>query len=100
MKIDKLHSLVVESFPGAKIDLQYRMPTYRYGGGWVAIANQKGYVSLYTCNAGHLVEFKKRHPNIKTGKGCINFRNRDAIPEKAVREVIEHAIGQLKGFRS
>jgi uncharacterized protein YdhG (YjbR/CyaY superfamily) len=98
-KIDKLHSLIVDCFPNAEIDMQYRMPTYRYGDGWVAIANQKHCVSLYTCSAEHLVKFKELHPNIKTGKGCINFRDRDAIPEDAVKEVIKHAIGQPKGYR-
>ena len=67
--VERLHGLILDLFPEADVDLSYRMPTYRFGDGWVALANQKRYVSLYTCGAHHLVEFKKAYPGIKTGKG-------------------------------
>lgn len=41
-----LHELIVRLFPSATIDLQYKMPTYCAGQGWVAIANQEHYISL------------------------------------------------------
>ncbi|MCU7930043.1 MAG: DUF1801 domain-containing protein [Candidatus Thiodiazotropha sp. (ex Codakia rugifera)] len=96
-KVNKLHSLILKCFPKATVDMQYKMPTYRYGEGWVAIANQKNYVSLYTCSAQHLEEFRRTHPGIKTGKGCINFRMKDEIPEAAVQKVVEHAMLHPKG---
>ncbi len=95
--MEALHALVIGLFPDAVIDMRYKMPTYSVGEGWVAIANQKNYVSLYTCSAEHLEGFKAQHPDIRTGKGCINFRDRDAIPEPAVKAVIEHAIANPKG---
>lgn len=96
-KMQALHALAVDLYPDATIDMRYKMPTYTVGAGWVAIANQKNYVSLYTCSAEHLAEFKSLYPDIKTGKGCINFRDRDAIPEAAVKRVIELAISSPKG---
>ena len=92
-----LHEAIIECFPDAKIDMRYRMPTYTYGEGWVAIANQKNYVSLYTCSASHLAKFKETHPNYKTGKGCINFREKDEIPVADVKAVIRHALLIPKG---
>ena len=92
-----LHSTIMKCFPKATVDMKYRMPTYSYGDGWVAIANQKNYVSLYTCSAAHLAEFRKNYPNYKTGKGCINFRQKDEIPEEAVEAVVRHAILHPKG---
>lgn len=74
--------------------IKYR-PT-SYAGGWVAIANQKNYVSLYTCSALHLVTFKAAYPGYKTGKGCINFRANDEIPMAAIENVIRHAIEHPK----
>ena len=91
-KVDRLHSLILKCFPEATVDMRYKMPTYTYGDGWVAIANQKSYVSLYTCSAEHLKEFRNAHPGIKTGKGCINFRMKDEIPDAAVQQVVEHAM--------
>jgi uncharacterized protein YdhG (YjbR/CyaY superfamily) len=90
--LEKLHNLIVGLYPRAKVDMSYRMPTYKAKDGWVAIANQKRYVSLYTCGAHHIAEFKEKYPGIRTGKGCINFRATDQIPVTAVKTVIKHAI--------
>lgn len=94
--LEALHDLITSLYPDAVIDLQYRMPTYHFGEGWVAIANQKNYVSLYTCGAHHLAEFKQKHPKVKTGKGCINFRPKDTLPLSDIRQVIRHAIEHPK----
>ncbi len=75
-----LHELILTTCPDAEISLSWGMPTYRDGDGWVSLANQKHYVSLYTCEARHLAAFKRRHPEIRTGKTCINFRPSDPVP--------------------
>jgi hypothetical protein len=36
-----LHGLILSLFPQAGVSLEYRMPTYRLGGEWVAWASQK-----------------------------------------------------------
>lgn len=98
--VETLHGLVLKCFPDAEVTMRYKMPTYSAGAGWVAIASQKHYVSLYTCGAPHLADFKVSHPHIKTGKGCMNFRERDEIPEEAVMGVIRHAMRQRKNAGS
>jgi len=92
----ELHRIVLSSVEGLSVDLAYRMPTYRLGDGWVALANQKHYISLYTCSAEHLAAFKSKHPDIKTGKGCINFKPGQEIPNEDVRAVVVHAIEHPK----
>ncbi len=94
--IYKLHKLIVDLYPTAEISMDYKMPTYRYEEGWVALANQKNYISLYTCSAEHLAEFKKRHPKIKTGKGCINFKPKDPLPTPSLKKVVKHAMSYKK----
>jgi uncharacterized protein YdhG (YjbR/CyaY superfamily) len=94
--VEKLHKLIVGLYPRAKVDMSNRMPTYKAKDGWVAIANQKRYVSLYTCGAHHIAGFKEKYPGIRTGKGCINFKVTDQIPVTAVKAVIRHAIEQSK----
>ena len=96
-RIRDLHELILSLYPHARVDLQYRMPTYHVDAGWVALANQKNYVSLYTCGYHHISEFKARHPGIKTGKGCINLRDRDPLPLEDLRAVVRHAIEKPKG---
>lgn len=95
-RFDSLHSLILRLYPDASVDMEYRMPTYRIGEGWVALANQKNYISLYTCGYHHIETFKTQHPQIKTGKGCINFRDKDEVPLKDLEAVIRHAIEHPK----
>ena len=61
------------------VDMKYKMPTYSVDDGWVAMASQKNYLSFYTCSFDHIAAFKDRHPKIKTGKGCINFKDSDPL---------------------
>jgi uncharacterized protein YdhG (YjbR/CyaY superfamily) len=93
--IDTIKSL----YPAAEESMKYRMPTYTLGEGWVAVANQKSYISLYTCSAEHLAAFKQQHPDIKTGKGCINFRSRDPIPIDDIKPVIASAMERPHGHK-
>lgn len=99
-RIRELHELIINLYPDAFVDLKYKMPTYQVGEGWVALANQKNYISLYTCGYHHIEAFRKNNPEVKTGKGCINFRDKDdfAIPD--IKAVIRHAIDHPKGHAS
>jgi uncharacterized protein YdhG (YjbR/CyaY superfamily) len=90
--IQSLHDIILDEFPEATVDMTYKMPTFRYKEGWVAVANQKSYISLYTCGYHHIKDFKETFPKIKTGKGCINFREKDILPLDEIRKVIKHAI--------
>lgn len=94
--VDGLHALILRLYPRARVDMQYRMPTYRVDDGWVAIANQKRYVSLYTCGYHHIERFKQRCPAIRTGKGCINLKANDDIPWPELEFVVRHAIEHPK----
>ncbi len=94
--LEQLHAIILGLYPDADVDMSYRMPTYKAKDGWVAIANQKHYVSLYTCGAHHIAEFKKQHPKIKTGTSCINLKITGPIPVPALKRVIRHAIEHPK----
>lgn len=87
-----LIDVITSLYPNAIASMKYKMPTYEEGEGWVSVANQKNYISLYTCSSQHLESFKKKHAEIKTGKGCINFRDRDEIPLQDLEPVIKSAI--------
>lgn len=88
--------MILDLYPDAVVDMSYNMPTYRVGGGWIALANQKNYISVYTCGSHHIEAFKLKYPKIMTGKGCINFRDSDDIPSSDLREVMRHALEHPK----
>ena len=91
-RFNSLLDYVKSLYPDAEISMKYKMPTFTLNDGWVSLGNQKSYISLYTCSAEHLAGFKKKHPQIKTGKGCINFRDKDDIPLNDLKPVIQSAI--------
>jgi uncharacterized protein YdhG (YjbR/CyaY superfamily) len=98
-RFDVLHRLILGLYPDAEVSMRYRMPTYTWHDGWVALGNQKDYLSVYTCGAQHLADFKARHPDIKTGKGCINLRDADALPLTDLKQVIHSAMKAAKTAR-
>ena len=84
------------AYPAVQPSLKYKMPTFELGHNWIAVGNQKRYISVYTCAAVHLVEFKRRCPHIKTGTGCINFKDTDVIDYNALAAVISSALNMQK----
>lgn len=91
-RINQLRELILRLYPNAVESMRYKMPTYESETGWVAIANQKQYVSLYTCSEQHIASFKAKYPTIKSGKGCINFRDSITIPYDDLEQVIISAM--------
>jgi hypothetical protein len=88
---DRLQALILELYPDAEIFISYQIPTYRVGRARVFLGVWKGGVSLHAVDAA---SFKQRHPSIKTGKGSLNFKVTDELPEADVREVIKRAISR------
>ena len=86
---DRLQSLILELYPHAEIVISYGIPTYKVGRRRVYLGLWKAGVSLH---AVPVEEFKQRHPSIKTGKGSLNFKVADELPEADVRDVIQRAI--------
>ena len=87
-----IHDLILNLCPKIQVDVGCRMPTYRLGDGWVALANKKNSISVYTCSGSHPEPCKEKHPQQKTGKACINFRMRNGVHYDELKTVIKHAI--------
>ncbi len=88
---DRLQSLIFELYPDAEIVISYGIPTYKVGRGRVYLGRWKNGVSLHAID---IEPFKQRHPSIKTGKGSLNFKLTDELPEADIRDVIERAISR------
>jgi uncharacterized protein YdhG (YjbR/CyaY superfamily) len=86
---DRLQSLILGLYPNAEIVISYGIPTYKVGRRRVYLGLWKGGVSLH---AVPVEAFKQRHPAIKTGKGSLNFKVTDEVPEADVQAVIKQAM--------
>ena len=89
---DKLHSLIMSMYPGAEVVISYGIPTYKVKDGRVGLGYWKQGVSLYPFGGDRLEEFRAKYPDIKTGKGTINFKLSDKVPVPALKKVIKQAI--------
>jgi uncharacterized protein YdhG (YjbR/CyaY superfamily) len=88
---DRLQGLILELYPNAEIKISYRIPSYKVGRRRVYLGLWKGGVSLHAIS---VADFKQQHPSIKTGRGSLNFKLTDEVPEGDVREVIRRALDQ------
>jgi hypothetical protein len=86
---DRLQSVILECYPDAEIVISYKIPTYKVGRGRVYLGLWRGGVSLHAVSTD---AFKERHPTIKTGRGSLNFKLTDELPEADIRDVIRRAI--------
>jgi uncharacterized protein YdhG (YjbR/CyaY superfamily) len=97
---EALHRLVLKHFPDAVASLQYGMPHYRVGDAFFAWGSQKSYLSVYTCSVDRLLRFRSRHPEVKGGKGCLNFRDADAFPVADLALVVRDALAPTADIRA
>jgi uncharacterized protein YdhG (YjbR/CyaY superfamily) len=93
---DRIRAIIETMYREAEVKLSYGVPTFKVKSGWVALGYWKNGVSLYTNGPHHLSRFIREHPDIKTGKGSINFSMTDDIPEESLSRVIRHAMDGLK----
>ena len=87
-----LHGLILSLFPQVAVSLENGMPTYQLGGEWVAWANQKRHLALYTCAAERIAGFRARHPEVDGGEGCLRFRDSQRLPLADLAQVVRRAL--------
>ena len=92
---DRLHRLVLETHPEARVVLSYQMPTYRVGRRRLFLAAWKHGVSIYGWGSSGDGGFTARHPELKTSRGTIQLRPADAaaIPDDELRALVRAALG-------
>ncbi|GGW76127.1 iron chaperone [Alteromonas halophila] len=88
----QLVELIEAQAPDVSVSMKYKMPTFEREGHWIAVGNLKHCIALYTREPAHIAEFKRKHPKVKTGEGCINFTRMDSIPYKDLETVIDNAL--------
>jgi uncharacterized protein YdhG (YjbR/CyaY superfamily) len=93
---DRVHGLILATYPDAAVGLSYQMPVYRVGRGRLYVGTWKHGVSLYGWPQGSEAGFAARHPALKTSKGTIRLRPEDAasVTDEELRELIHAALGE------
>lgn len=92
-KLKSIHKLINKLFPDVKISLKFTMPTFERGEKYMALGNQKNYYCVYGCEGDNIKSYLKKHPNVKHGKSCINFSDKDTLALDDLAKVIKKALG-------
>ena len=111
--IQALHDLVREEAPELEPTMEFGMLGYgkyhyRYASGregeWmkIGIANNKQYISLYSCvadNDGYVAErYKDRLSKANIGKSCVRFKRLSDLDEETLRELIRETAAAGRDF--
>jgi uncharacterized protein YdhG (YjbR/CyaY superfamily) len=75
---DRIHNLVLSSYPEVEVVLSYKMPTYKVGERRLHVGVWKHGVSIYGSHQGREAAFVARHTTLATSKGTIQLRPEDA----------------------
>jgi len=94
IEVEKVWRVVRESMPAGYVeDIGAKYISFKAGEDWyVALANQKNYISLYLIPLYFFPELKAKldasAPRLKCGKGCINFKKAEELPLDVIAEVV------------
>jgi uncharacterized protein YdhG (YjbR/CyaY superfamily) len=95
--LSQLRSIILNTVPSAVETMRYRMPTYEFGEGMLAVmASQKRYMSLYM-EPEVVEEHRGALEGLNTGKSCIRFTSLDNLPLDEVRLMLNETVETLGG---
>jgi len=91
---DRLHGLILSAHPNAAVVLSYQIPTYKVGSRRLYLGAWKHGVSIHGWQQGRDAGFIARHPALKSGKGTIRLRPKDAagIPDDELENLVRAAL--------
>ena len=92
---DRIHRLVLESYPDVELLMSYQMPTYKVGDNRLYVGAWKNWVALYGLDGSRDGGFAARHPELRTSKGTIQLRPdaAAAIADSELRDLVRAALG-------
>lgn len=70
---DRVHRLVMEVRPDARVVLSYKMPTYTSGDRRLHVGVWKHGLSFYGWEHGRDADLLRRHPHWDSGKGTLKL---------------------------
>ncbi len=91
----RVNGLILGAYPEAVVKLSYRIPSYWVGKRRLYVGMWKHGLSVYGWPQGSEAGFIARHPELKTSKGTIQIRPRDAaaLSDGDLLELVHAALG-------
>ena len=93
-----LHGLILSMFAQASVSLESRMPTYRLGTNFIAWGSLQRHLAVYTCSGERIAGFRARHPEVRSGRGCLRFRDGQRLPLADLAQVVRNALAPSRAI--
>jgi uncharacterized protein YdhG (YjbR/CyaY superfamily) len=90
---ERLHRLVLDTLPEARVTISYNMPAYVVDGGRVSLSSGQAGVSIATTVPEPIAAFKAKHQQFKTGKVTVQLPSDAELPEDDLRALVREATG-------
>jgi uncharacterized protein YdhG (YjbR/CyaY superfamily) len=92
----RVNGLILGAYPEAVVKLSYRIPSYWVGKRRLYVGVWQHGLSVYGWPQGSEADFMARHPELKTSKGTIQIRPRDAagLSDDELLELVHAALGR------
>jgi uncharacterized protein YdhG (YjbR/CyaY superfamily) len=92
---DRIHRLILDASPDAKVELSYKMPTYKVGTRRLHLGVWQHGVSIYGWKRHGDGGFTRRHPEFQTSTGTIRLRSQDGdrFSDDEIRDLARAALG-------
>ena len=92
----RVNGLIMGTYPEAVVKLSYGIPSYWVGKRRLYAGVWKHGLSVYGWPQGSAADFITRHPELKTSKGTIQIRPRDAagLSDDELLELVDAALGE------
>lgn len=93
-EVERVWQVVRASVPGGyREEVTAKFLTFKAEGEWyVALANQKNYISLYLTPIYVYPELRAKldagGKRLRCGKSCINFKRAEELPLDVIREIV------------
>ena len=91
---DRVHGLIVDTFPDVQVGIAYKMPVYRVGDRSLNVGAWKHGVSFYGWVEDASLSVLRNHPELASGKGTLRIPRKvaDDITDADLVEVIRNGL--------
>ena len=91
-RLEKIRNLIRSLVPDAKESISYAIPGYSLKKYFIYFAGYQHHVSVYPAPI-EVAEFKDKLAPYASGKGTVQFSNREPLPEDIITEIIRYRAG-------
>lgn len=99
--LERLRATIMAAAPGGTDTISYQMPAVRYEGRvLLSYAAFRDHCSLFPWSAALIDSFGEELAPYRTGKGTLQFRTDEPIPDDLLRRIVKGRIDEISSSKA